>query len=202
MAQNVTIAGATFNSVPSIVLPTSSGGSATFYDCAGSKSITENGTGIDVKGYATVDVNVSSGGGGIAGVTELYSNDAVAITYTSTSAGTANSITGIANLCKYPMIIVIIENTDISAGSLKFIRSTTVIGNTKYSSSGATVTRYGTQHYYTSAGALTNLSATSYGLWGYTISTANALTIRGRCNASYYTSLTGTYKVRVLGAML
>lgn len=140
-------------------------------------------------------------GGGLAYADELYSNDSVSITYTATSAGTAKSITGISGLCTYPFIVVIIENTNTTAGSLKFIRSTTVIGNTRYESNAATVARYGTQHYYTSAGALTNLASTSYGLWGYTISTSSSgtLTIRGRCNGSYYTSLTGTYKVKVLG---
>lgn len=39
---------------------------------SGTKSITENGTGIDVSGYSTVDVNVSGGGGGYEDVTDAY----------------------------------------------------------------------------------------------------------------------------------
>lgn len=140
-------------------------------------------------------------GGGISGVTELYSNDSVSITYTSTSAGTAKSITGITGICTYPLIVVIVENNSTTSGSLKFIRSATVIPNTAYASGGATITRYGSQQYYNSSSALTNAASTTYGLWGYSISTSSSgtLTIRGRCNTSYYTSLTGTYKVRVLG---
>lgn len=65
MAKNVTIAGETYNDVPSIQVPLSSGqGNATFYDEVGNLAITQNGTNIDVSGYATVSVNVSGGGGG------------------------------------------------------------------------------------------------------------------------------------------
>lgn len=148
---------------------------------------------------ATEIANMS---GGFAYADELYSADDVSITYTSTTAGTAKTITGITNLCKYPFIAVIIENTDTRAGSLKFMRSCTIIGNSAYATGGSTVTRYGVEQYYNSSGTLTNLSSTSYGLWGYSFSNTTSLIIRGRCNATYYTSLTGTYKVRVLGIKL
>lgn len=141
---------------------------------------------------------------GITGCDELYSNDAESITYTSTSAGTAKTITGITNIAKYPFVVVIIENTNTSAGTLKFIRSATVISNINFAAGSVSATRYGVQHYYPSSGTLTQTSSTSYGLWGYTISTSSngSLTIRGRCNTSYYTSLTGTYKIKVLGVKL
>ena len=139
---------------------------------------------------------------GIAGCDELYSNDAESITYTSTSAGTAKTITGITDIAKYPFIIVIIENTNASAGTLKFIRSATVLGNINFAAGSVSATRYGVQHYYPSSGTLTQTSSTSYGLWGYTIATNGSLTIRGRCNSNYYTSLTGTYKIKVLGVKL
>lgn len=202
MAKNVTVAGASFTAVPSVDLPQTGGGTARFYDCTGSKNITENGT-VDVTGLASVVVNVASGGGGIAGITELYSNDAVSITYTSTSAGTAKSITGLTGLATYPFIVVEIDNTDAdTAAALKFRRSVSIIGNNNWQAGSVTVTRYAIQHYYNSSKTATQAAGTSYGLWGYTISTAGALTIRGRCNSAYYTSLTGTYKIRVLGVKL
>lgn len=143
-------------------------------------------------------------GGGITGIDLLYENNAESITYTSTSAGTAKTITGITNIAKYPFVIVIIENTSTSSGTLKFIRSATVLGNINFASGSVSATRYGTQHYYPSSGTLTQTSSTSYGLWGYTIATSSngSLTIRGRCNSSYYTSLTGTYKISVIGVKL
>lgn len=143
-------------------------------------------------------------GGGLAYADELYSNDAESITYTSTSAGTVKTITGITNIAKYPFVVVIIENTNATAGTLKFIRSATVIGNINFAAGSVSATRYGIQHYYPSSGTLTQTSSTSYGLWGYTIATSSngSLTIRGRCASTYYTSLSGTYKVRVLGIKL
>ena len=68
MAKNVTIAGETYNDVPSIQVPLSSGqGNATFYDEVGNLNITQNGSNIDVSGYATVSVSVSGGGSGKGG---------------------------------------------------------------------------------------------------------------------------------------
>lgn len=143
--------------------------------------------------------SIETGGGGLAYADELYSDDALAITYTSTSAGTAKTISNITNLKYYPFIAVVIENTDSTASASKFLRSVTIIGNSGYATGAVSVTRYGCQQYYNASSAVIGTTSTTYGLWGYTISTANALTIRGRTYASYYTTLTGTYKVRVIG---
>ena len=62
MAQNVTVAGASYSDVPSVVLPKTGGGSATFYDVSGSQTITTNNT-YDVTTLAQVIVAVSGGGG-------------------------------------------------------------------------------------------------------------------------------------------
>ena len=55
---------------------------------SGTKSITENGTGIDVTNYASVDVNVSGGGGGAADInlTIVDATGAIAVMYKPTTA--------------------------------------------------------------------------------------------------------------------
>lgn len=58
---DIVIAGATFRNVPQIDIPKDGSGTASFVYEEGTKSITENGTGIDVSGYSTVDVDVPSG---------------------------------------------------------------------------------------------------------------------------------------------
>lgn len=63
MAKNITLLGASYSDVPAVDLPQTGGGTARFYDESGTKTITENGSGIDVSGYAAVDVNVEGGGG-------------------------------------------------------------------------------------------------------------------------------------------
>lgn len=84
MAKNVTIAGASYTGVPSIDVPQTGGGTAKFYDCTGSKNITENGT-VDVTGLAQVVVNVAGGGGLPSGIKAIAKG-----TYTLNSAVTGS----------------------------------------------------------------------------------------------------------------
>lgn len=152
-----------------------------------------------LEGYsALVDAIQTGSSSGIPGLVELYSNKALSITYTSTSAGTAKTLTGLSGIQNYPVVICIIENTNAS-GTLKFIRNVCILGNPSYMNGAiGTFTRYGIEHYYNSSGALAQMAGTSYGLWGYTYTTGGNFTIRGRCNSNYFTSLTGTYKVKIL----
>lgn len=60
MAKNITVAGASYPSVPAIEVPITGGGTAKFYDCTGSISITANGE-VDVVGLESVNVNVQGG---------------------------------------------------------------------------------------------------------------------------------------------
>ena len=55
---DIVIAGATFRSVPQIDIPKEGSGTASFVYEDGTKQITENGSNIDVSGYAAVDVAV------------------------------------------------------------------------------------------------------------------------------------------------
>ena len=57
---NVRLWNTTYNSTPAVELPTSTGGTATFYEESGTLPITTNGT-HDCSGYANVNVNVSGG---------------------------------------------------------------------------------------------------------------------------------------------
>lgn len=59
MAQNVTIAGASYTNVPRVDLPKTGGGTASFYDVSGNANIvasTATLSNIDVAGYSTVSI--------------------------------------------------------------------------------------------------------------------------------------------------
>lgn len=94
MAQTIKIAGATYSNVPSVDIPKSAGGTARFYDCTGSKDITANANGIDVKGLSTVNVNVPTSGGGKNVQSYLGYKTVSATSYTATGVSLTVAKTG------------------------------------------------------------------------------------------------------------
>lgn len=69
MADTLQIFGTEYQNVTGIIATTPSKSDLTYVRPQGTKSITENGTGIDVTNYASVDVNVSGGGGFLVTIT-------------------------------------------------------------------------------------------------------------------------------------
>lgn len=95
MAKNITVAGASYTGVPAVKLPVTGGGTATFYDCVGSKDISENGNNIDVTGLASVNVNVPQSGGGGMNVQGYHGYATVTATsYTATAVKLTVKTTG------------------------------------------------------------------------------------------------------------
>lgn len=64
MSDNLTIFGEDFTGVTGIKAKGTGNGILTYIRPSGTKSITANGTGIDVAAYSTIDVNVESGADG------------------------------------------------------------------------------------------------------------------------------------------
>lgn len=124
MAKNVTINGADYPNVPYLLIPlTAGGGDAAFYDCVGSKDITENGNNIDVKGLERVNVNVA---GGSTKNVQCYQGYA---TVSSTSyTATPVSLT-VAKTGKYKVSWMGYRNTNSGTNG-----SQLYIGNTAYGS--------------------------------------------------------------------
>ena len=65
MAKNVTIAGASYSSVPAIDVPQTGGGTARFYDVSGSQTKTANGS-YDVTTLQTLVVAIPEYDGGVS----------------------------------------------------------------------------------------------------------------------------------------
>lgn len=134
MAQNITLLGASYSAVPAVTLPKTGGGTATFYDDTGTKSITENGT-HDVIGYASVDVDVPTGGGSTKNV-QAHRGYA---TVTSTSYTATNVTLTVAKTGTYNVSWMGYRNTNSgTSGSQLYVN-----GSARGSASTSFVNTYG-----------------------------------------------------------
>ena len=165
MAKDIKIAGAAYSSVPSIRVPLTSSGYASFYDCTGTKDITSNGT-HEVVGFQSVNVAVPTGGGGKN--VQVHSGYA---TVTSTSyTATAASLT-VAKTGTYKVSWMGWRNTNSGTSG-----SQLYIGNTAYGSAQTSfVNTYG------QSVVLSNVSLTA----GQTI------TVRARARSTSYVMAVG-----------
>ena len=86
MSDSLVIFGQTYTDVPSILAKSTGGTMLQYIRPQGSKTINQNGTGIDVAAYETVDVNVSGGGG-------EPSLQAKSVSYTPTASAQSETVT-------------------------------------------------------------------------------------------------------------
>ena len=205
---NISLLGATYNSVAGVTLPKQGGGTATFPWVEGSETKTANGT-YDVTNLAEVVVNVSGGGGG--GLTLIYTYSFGSFSGTSTSATdtgksmTLASSTGWAN---YDLLII-----DTSVNTLTNNRHTSTVCMVLITHQSS----YGTPSNYAVGGnkwnsklnssgtATTRQSTTAYGIY------ANSATVSSgtmtipfyyRQNSNNTGTINGTYTTRVYGGKL
>ena len=101
MAQNITIAGATFNAVPSIVVPTSNNGSAIFVDPSPTTAVDSDVASGKVyfKSDGSQSTGTASGGGGASNV--------VTGSFKAGSAGGASDISSPYTGSGYPIAAII-----------------------------------------------------------------------------------------------
>lgn len=112
---NISLWGATFNGTPAVDLPTSSGGTARFYEVSGSDTITENGT-YDVMTLSSVVVNVAGSGG---------ASNFVEGTFTAQSSAGVQSVTIPYTGSGYPiMAVVVVENGAYNTSISEWYNST------------------------------------------------------------------------------
>ena len=104
-ALNISLLGATYNSVAGVTLPKSGGGTATFPWVEGSQTITQNST-VDVTNLAQVIVNVSGGGG--TGL--VYESG----TYTSTSDAARPQIKWTNTHTEAPILVAMADQSSAS----------------------------------------------------------------------------------------
>jgi hypothetical protein len=212
MAQNVTVAGASYSDVPSVALPKTGGGTSSFFDVSDTTA-----TASDVASgkyfYTSAGVRTAgtaSGGGGIG--TLIYTKSLGALSTTSTSAidtGKTLTMAQTTGWQNYDLLIVDISvdsttnNRHTSTVSFIFLtgtsdvstKNTYAIGsnkwNSKLSSSGTASTRQSTTAYGVYIGGTPTVSSDTL-----------VLAVYYRYNSNNTGTLNGTYTARVYGVKL
>ena len=186
MAKDIVIAGGTFNGVPSVEFTKPDRGTATFYDCVGSATATENKT-YDVTGLASMIVNVAGGGGLPAGFSKIATGEYTFASDMPGNSGTSEEYmkTITHNLGVVPDMIIFYTPTNIAQtySELMMIygqpwRGSTYMTNVFYHAN-STSTVSGTS------------CSTSYGIRNVT---STQFSIKTYSNSSSYYWRAGTYR--------
>ena len=198
MSQNISLWGAQYSGVPSILLPKTGGGTASFVDVTATTA-----TASDVasgKIFYTADGTQTTGtasGGGGSNWTHLGSTE-LTVNTTSTSAASAGTIScGKTAADKDAIIYVRIRDKEgkragyFAGSDAYFMNYNKANGSTSAFAVPAVLC-----YRYTTSSAWAG-TAGQYGVYGYSISNAGVVTIRRRYNSNYSLTINSTYQVDV-----
>lgn len=198
MAQNITLMGASYSDVPSVLLPKTGGGTAQFDDT----TIASNGAAAsDIASGKLAYVNGSlitgtaSGGGG-TGWTKISSTE-LTVNTTSTSAASAGTIAlGSAYYTKDKIIYVRIRDKEGKRNGYFYGSDTYFMNYWKANGATSTLSVCAQCHYRYNNNALA-ATAGAYGVYGYSINSSGTLTIRRRYNSTNTLTINSTYTIDV-----
>jgi len=158
----------------------------------GTGTISENGT-FDITNYANVDVNVQA--------YKLLASTEYTISNFTTTSNTSQGTIQIGAIGTDKIIYVKVRDkagkrAGYFLGSDTFFFPTNKANGTTSAQSTAarTTHRYSTSSQY---GVYTSGSTTGYGVFGYSLTAAGALTIYKRYSSNYSLTIDGTYSVEV-----
>lgn len=177
---------------------------------SGTKTITENGTGIDVSTFASIDVNVS---GSSSSSYELIASTTYVVNTSSTTAINVGTFeTGDTSIwTSDKMVFIKIRDTAGRRNGYYYGTDAIICNNVPGNglSSTASVLIYGTMYYQNTAGRLINMnlqrtqstsSLTGYGIYPTTINNDGSISIQARYSTTggiNTQTINGTFKVDV-----
>ena len=198
MAKNITLMGASYSAVPSVILPQTGGGNAQFYDVsdttAAASDVASGKLFYTALGVLTTG---TASGGGASPWHKLITAREDAVSTTSTSAASAFTVAlGSSAFTKDQIIWVHIRDKAGAKAGYFFGSDAFFINYNKASASTSTFSvpaviclRYNNSAYSGTAG--------QYGVYGYSINSSGTLTVRKRYNSSYSLTVNGTYVTNV-----
>ena len=197
MAQNVTVQGASYSAVPSVVLPKTGGGSASFFDVSDTTAAA-----ADVASgkyfYTSAGVKTAGTASGGSSFTKIGSTTELTVSTTSTTAASAGTIElGSAYYTSSKIIYVRVR--DKAGKRAGYFYGADAYFMNVYNINGATTTmtvpaqvsyRYSTNNTY-------GIVSGGYGVYAYSINSTGTLTIRKRYNSTNSLTVDGTYTIDV-----
>ena len=201
MAQNIRLMGATYNDVPAVLLPKSSGGSARFTDAT--VTTAEEADVASGKTFIKADGSIGTGsasGGGGSNYTLVHEMDVTANT-TSTSATSLTTYTNTQLWTTDKIVYVRIRDKAGKRAGYFYGSDTYFMNYNKANGSTSAITtaarlihRYSTSSQW---GTYVGATTTGYGLYGYDINSSGRLRIYTRYNSNYSLTINGTYHVEI-----
>lgn len=204
MAQNITLQGASYSDVPSVLLPKTGGGTASFTDVtsttATASDVASGKLFFDALGVLTT--GTASGGGG-TGVTLVCSKQITTST-TNTSAETVETWgTSHSEIWTGDKILYVKVRDNAGPRSGYFFGTDNFFVNVSAKTAGSTSSTVSTRLIlrvnstgtsYTTSGYSTT---TGYGLYVDTVNSNGGLRVRKRYHSTYSSTVNGTYTLSV-----